>query len=448
MTGADRGDEVIITVRKTTTRRPAIALEVKTLFNAVQPLRGFICQDAALVRDGQAQRIDIQLREDKRSKPVCGCCGKTAPGYDRQPERRWLFIRLWGIQVELIYRPRRVNCPHCGVRVEDMPWNEGKHLASKALMIYLAQWARRMSWKETATVFKVSWEMVYRSVAWIVTWGLAHRDLSGIEAIGVDELHHGRGKKSTNFITLIYQIDAGRRRLLWVGQRRTEACLRQGIGELAEALRSVKYVCSDMWRPYLKVIAKLLPQALNILDKFHIIAHLNGAVDAVRRAEVSRLGGSKSKGSAGQKLKKMRWSLLRAGKRVRGKARARLNALIQAKGATARAWMLKESFGHFWSYRSVTWAMNYLDAWVTRALKSRLEPMRKVARMLRAHRELLSNYFEARKLYSSGVVEGLNLKCNLIKRRAYGLRSFGALQTALYHNLGALPEPEITHRFC
>ena len=414
----------------------------------MQPLRGFICQDAALVREGSSMRIDIHLREDRRCRPACGCCGKTAPGYDRQPERRWLFISLWGIQVELLYRPRRVSCPQCGVKVEAMPWSQGKHLASKALIIYLAQWARRLSWKETATVFKVSWEMVYRSVQWMVAWGLAHRDLSGIEAIGVDELHHGRGKKSTNFITLIYQIDAGRRRLLWVGQRRTEACLRKGIRELGEAMQSVKYVCSDMWKPYLKVIAKLLPQALNILDRFHIVAHLNGAVDAVRRSEVSRLGGSKAKGSAGAKLKNMRWSLLRAGRRVRGKARVRLNALIRAKGATARAWMLKESFEHFWSYRSLSWAMGFLDAWVSRAMRSRLEPMRKVARMLRSHRELLGNYFKARKLYSSGVVEGLNLKCNLIKRRAYGLRSFEALETALYHNLGALPEPEITHRFC
>jgi len=140
-------------------------------------------------------------------------------------------------------------------------------------------------------------------------------------------------------ITLIYQIDAGCRRLLWVGERRTEACLRAGMCHLGAALQEVKYVCSDMWRPYLKVIASLLPQALNILDKFHIVARLNAAVDSVRRAEVTRLGGSKES-AAGSRLKKMRWNLLRAGRRVRGKARVRLKALIRAKGATARAWML------------------------------------------------------------------------------------------------------------
>lgn len=174
-------------------------------------------------------------------------------------------------------------------------------------------------------------------------------------------------------ITLIYQIDAGCRRLLWVGERRTEACLRAGIGHLDAALQEVKYVCSDMWRPYLKVIASLLPQALNILDKFHIVARLNAAVDSVRRAEVTRLGGSKES-AAGSRLKKMRWNLLRAGRRVRGKARVRLKALIRAKGATARAWMLKESFEYFWSYRSLGWAMSFLDAWVGRALRSPAQP--------------------------------------------------------------------------
>lgn len=433
------------------TRRPAIALTVKTLFNAVQPLRGFVCQDCSLEHEGATMRIDIKLRADARTKPCCPVCSRPAAGYDRQPQRRWSFIRLWGIAVDLVYAPRRVQCSHtpdCGVRVETMPWSEGKHHASKALIIFLAQWARRLSWKETAQVFKVSWEMVYRSVEWIVDYGLAHRLLDGIKALGVDELHWGRGKKSSNFITLIYQIDSGCRRLLWVGHSRTEKCLRQGITELGmPALQSVCFVCSDMWRPYLKVIHNLLPQALNILDKFHIVAHLNTAVDTVRRSEVGALRKGRD-GAKARQLKKMRWNLLRRPKRVQGKARQRLRELIRSKSATARAWILKESFMHFWTYRSLTWAFGYLDSWVTLALRSRLEPMKKVARMLRSHRELLGNYFRARKLYNSGVVEGLNLKCNLVKRRAYGLRTFKALQIALYHNLGQLPEPKLTHRFC
>ena len=110
-----------------------------------------------------------------------------------------------------------------------MPWNRGKSPYAAAYMIFLARWARRMSWKETAQTFSASWDAVRRSVEWVVLWGLAHRDLSGVEAVGIDEIHHGRGKASLNFLTLIYQIDKGSRRLLWIGRSRKEATLRQGL---------------------------------------------------------------------------------------------------------------------------------------------------------------------------------------------------------------------------
>ena len=432
-------------------RRSAISLTLKTLFNAVQPLSGFVCEDTCLVRDDGELRVEIKLRAAKRSEPCCPECKQRAPGYDTQPQRRWQYIRIWGILVELLYKPRRVECARtekCGIKVESMPWSEGKHQAARALMVFLAQWAKRLSWKETATAFGVSWEMVYRSVAWVVAFGLANRTLTGIKAIGVDELHWGRGKKSGNYVTLIYQIDEGCRRLLWVGLKRTQQSFREGLLGLGpEALKGVQFVCSDMWKPFLSVIASVLPQALNVLDRFHIVAHINKAVDEVRRGEVTALARGKNK-SAGKKLKKMRWTLLRNSRNVRGKAKARLRDVLKSKGATARAWVLKEGFMHFWTYRDVRWAMAFLDAWVTRALRSRLDPMRRVARMLRSHRELLGNYFRAKKIYSSSVVEGLNLKCNLVKRRAYGLRTFPALEVALYHNLGHLTEPELAHRFC
>ena len=192
-----------------------------------------------------------------------------------------------------------------------------------------------------------------------------------------------------------------------------------------------------------------MPQALNILDRFHIVSHLNTAVDTVRRGEMNALRtGGKSAKSAKSRLKNMRWNLLKASKNVRGKAREKLKALIRSKAGTARAWILKETFAHFWSYHSVRHALAFLDSWTRLAMRSRLEPMKRVARMLRSHRELLGNYFRAHKLYSSGVVEGLNLKCNLVRRRAYGLRTFKALEVALYHNLGQLPEPDIAHTFC
>jgi len=258
---------------------------------------------------------------------------------------------------------------------------------SCAMMGFLARWARRLSWRETARTFQTSWESVYRSVEWFVQWGLAHRQLSRIQALGVDEIHWGHGLRADNFLTVIYQIDAHCRRLLWVGKRRSEKTLRRGLKALGpEMVRSLRFVCSDMWKPYLNVLAAEAGHALHVLDRFHITMHLNQAVDEIRRAEGTRLRTVSKQKAA--KLKHLRWPLLRRGSRVRGRARQKLNALLASKLATARAWELKEAFGYFWHYKSVIWASAFLDYWCERALRSRLEPMKKVARMLRSHEEL------------------------------------------------------------
>ena len=171
-------------------------------------------------------------------------------------------------------------------------------------MGFLARWARRLSWKETAQVFQTSWEAVYRSVEWFVEWGLAHRQLEKVHSLGIDELHWGRGKRADNFITVIYQLDQGCRRLLWVGRRRTQATLKRGLQVLGpEVMKGLRFVCSDMWKPYLQVIAQQCPQAVHVLDRFHVTLHLNQAVDEVRRSESMCLRAA-GKASA-QRLKHM-----------------------------------------------------------------------------------------------------------------------------------------------
>src|SRR5512139_1637708 len=422
-------------------------LQVKTILNAIQHFPGFVFRDIRLHRhrDGRPERIEIAIEPHGGIPAKCSRCLQPAPGYDRLPQRPWLFVPLWGIRTWLVFAARRVQCATHGVVVEHMPWSGGKRHVTITMMCFLARWARRLSWRETARAFHTSWECVYRSVEWFVRWGLAARKLEGVQAIGVDEIHWGKGKRAENFLTVIYQIDAHCRRLLWVGRRRTQATLRRGLNTLGETVvQGLRFVCSDMWRAYLKVIAVQAPQALHVLDRFHITMHLNQAVDQVRRAESGRLRGR----PMADKLKRMRWKLLRRGSRVRGQAKHRLYGLLRSKLATGRAWMLKETFQDFWRYRALSWAAAFLDVWCTRALRSRLEPMKKVARMLRTHQELLLNWFRAKGEISAGAVEGLNNKIRVVTRRAYGFRTFDAMEIALYHTLGRLPEPESTHRFC
>jgi transposase len=427
-----------------------VQLQVKTILNAIQHFPGFVYQEIRLRRgrDGQPERIEIKIEPHEGHPAKCSRCGRAAPGYDQLPERSWLFVPLWGIRTSFRYAARRVQCPEHGVVVEPLPWSDGKRPVTIAMMGFLSRWARRLSWRETARAFHTSWECVYRSVEWFVQWGLAHRQLEEVWSIGVDEIHWGKSKRAESFLTVIYQIDSHCRRLLWVGRRRTQATLRRGLAALGgEVVGGLRFVCSDMWKPYLNVLTAKAGQALHVLDRFHITSHLNQALDQVRRAESGRLRATASAQAA--HLKDMRWKLLRRHSRVRGRARLQLGRLLRSKLETARAWALKDLFEHFWTYKSVRHAGYFLDYWTWRAQRSRIEPMKKVARMLRSHQDLLLNWFRARGEISSGAVEGLNNKIRVVTRRSYGFRTYEAMEIALYHTLGRLPEPnEFTHRFC
>ena len=231
--------------------------------------------------------------------------------------------------------------------------------------------------QEVARVFHTSWNQVYRSVRSVVEYGLAHRDLDQISAIGVDEIQYGQGH---NYLTLVYQLDGDNKRLLYVGKRRTIRSLLRFFRELGrERCSRIKYVCSDMWRPYLKVIGKKIPQALHILDRFHIVALLNRAVDEVRREEVKQL---QSKGYE-PVLLKSKYCLLKRQENLTLGQEQRLADVLQYDLKSVRAYLLKESFQGFWTYTSPYWANWFLKRWCTRAMRSRLKPIKRFVKTVR-----------------------------------------------------------------
>lgn len=385
--------------------------------------------------------LEVEVRERANGRPICSGCGRPGPGYDRLPLRRYEFVPFWAISVFLLYAPRRVNCRRCGVKVERLPWAEGKSRLTTSYRWFLASWSKLLSWQQVADRFRTSWQSVYRSVTMAVSWGLTHRSLDNIEAIGVDEVQWQRGHR---YLTLVYQIDGTCRRLLHIAPERTAKSLLSFFRMLGPARSAaLKYVCSDMWMPYLKVIAKKASGALHVLDRFHIMAKMNKAIDEVRASEAKRL---KQDGYE-HILKHSRWCFLKRRENLTDKQTVKLSEVLKYNLKTVRAYLLKEEFQRFWEYRSPYWAACFLAEWCQRTLRSRLEPMKKVARMLDRHGELILNWFTAKGTISAGIVEGLNYNVKLTMRKAYGFRTENALKTALYHRLGALPEPELAHRF-
>ena len=205
-------------------------VNLKTLLNRVEKVAGFVYESSRGCRpeDAGGARIEIRLRARKGSQGKCSNCKKPAPGYDRLAERRFQFVPLWGIATYFVYAPRRLKCEDCGIHVEHLPWALGKRPLTQSFAWFLATWAKLLSWQEVSRTFKTSWESVFRSVEMAVEWGRARMDLTGITAIGVDEIHWKKGR----FLTLVYQINEGCKRLSYSSPRtvRKGACASSSSG--------------------------------------------------------------------------------------------------------------------------------------------------------------------------------------------------------------------------
>lgn len=415
---------------------------IKTILNRVEKHANFIYGSCRFAKDVDRAIIEIEIRARTNTKPICSGCGEKRPGYDTLPCRRFEFVPLWGIAVFFLYAMRRVDCPICGIKVEAVPWAQGKNRLTTSYAWFLARWSKRLSWKEVADIFHTSWDSVVRSVKMAVAWGLDHRNLEGITAIGIDEIAWKKGPK---FATLVYQLDNGAKRLLWIGRDRTAKTLLRFFDWFGENRSdALRFVCTDMWKPYLRIVAEKACKAVNVLDRFHIATHMNKAIDDVRAKEAKEL---KAKGKE-PILTHSRWCLLKRPDNLTEQQDVKLKELLACNLKTIRAYLLKEDFQFFWNYNSPAWAGKFLDKWCARTMRSRLKPMKKVAKMLRSHRELLLNWFRVKGHISLGAVEGLNNKIKVTTKKSYGFRSFNLMELALYQAVGNLPEPKFTHKFC
>ena len=203
---------------------------LKTILNDCCKFKSFVYGETYFSEDKKS--IEVFIKPRKNSKPRCQICKKQASVYDTSlTPRKFESVPILKYPVFFLYFRRRVLCPSCGVKAEFLPWAEGKHQLTTFYMKYLADWCRHLSWKQTAVQFQTSWYKVFESVRWVVKWGLEQRSLEGITAIGVDEIQWKKGHK---YLTLVYQINPGCVRLLWIGLERTETCFNKFFDILSE----------------------------------------------------------------------------------------------------------------------------------------------------------------------------------------------------------------------
>jgi len=415
---------------------------IKTILNHIQKYNSFVYDSVTLSRTKAGEQcLIIKIISRSNGNRLCSKCQTVCPGYDRLKARLFQFVPLWGIPVFFSYAPKRVSCPTHGVVVEYLPWAEGKSSLTNTFKIYLSQWAKMLSWNKVAELFNVNWYQVFYAVEYVVEYGLKHRCLNNITAIGVDEIQYRVGYV---YLTLIYQINSHCRRLLYVCQDRKAKSLLRFFRQFGkERSRYIKVACTDMWRAYLKVIRKMIPHALHILDRFHIMKMFNEAIDKTRRQEIKEL---KEDGFE-HILKKSRWCLLKRKENQSASQLARLKELLKYNLKSIKCMLLRDSFQKFWQYRSPYWAEVFFKQWMLKVKNSNLDEMKKVASTLERHYELIFNYFKTEERFSMGIIEGFNNKAKLAMRKAYGFKQFRTIQVALYHQLGKLPEPILTHKF-
>jgi len=343
--------------------------------------------------------------------------------HDIREEREWRDLSMRKVPLKLCYRPRRVECPRCGVRVEEFPWAEPWARVTTALFNAVARLARELSWQGTARHYDLNWKSVATIVKRAVEYGLRHRARPPVHVIGIDEVSRRKGQV---YLTVVYDLE--RRVLLWVGQDRTEEAVKPFFTKEMGARRchTLRVVCMDMWAPYAHLVREHATNAQILFDRFHIVKHLNEAVEEVRRSEMRRL-------SAKEKVpfKRSRWLLLKNPWNLTGEQKERLSTMVRWNTPIVRAYYLKEAFQLFWDYKQPKRAKDHLEKCMRSAMCSRLEPFKKFVRMLRTHLDGILSWTKQR--VSNGAVEGMNNKIKSISHRSFGFRSADNFIAAIYH---------------
>jgi transposase len=362
----------------------------------------------------------------------CGVCRQRCREvHSVRKERDWRDLSLRKLPLKLRYRPRRVECPRCGVRVEEFPWAEAWARVTTALSNAVAILARELSWQGTARQYGLNWKSVATIVKRAVQYGLRNRVRPAMHVIGIDEVSRRKGQI---YLTVVYDLE--RRVLVWVGEDRTEEAVRKFFTEEMGARRcaTLQVVCMDMWAAYAKLVREHAPNAQILFDRFHIVKHLNEAVEEVRRSEMRRL-------SLKERVvfKRSRWLLLKNPWNLNPDQKERLSTLVRWNAPIVRAYYLKESFQLFWDYKQCKRAETHLQKWMTSAMRSRLDPFKRFVRMLRSHLDGVLPWTRIR--LSNAAVEGMNNKIKSISHRSFGFRTAANFIAAIYHCCARLPLP-------
>jgi transposase len=372
------------------------------------------------------KRVEVYL--EHKGPVACPECGGGASRYDSR-ERRWRHLDTLQFQTVLVAEVPRSKCDQHGVKQVQVPWGEPGSRFTALFEALVIDWLQEASLSAVARLVRLTWDEVDGIMGRAVARGLARRKLQLPTGLTVDETAFQRGHE---YVTVVGDLGEGT--VLHVADGRTKAEFKGFLEQFPEEERAgIDTIAMDMWPGYIEAVRESVPGADDKIafDRFHVAKHLGEAVDRVRRQEAKALASQED-----GRLKKTRYLWLTTPANLKTEQRAQLEVLRRGSLKTARAWALKEEAAGLWHYRSYGHAERAWLAWYGWAIRSRLEPVKTVARMVKRH------LFGILNAVVSGITnakaEGLNSAIQWVKYTARGFRNRERFRNAIYFHLGGL----------
>lgn len=379
--------------------------------------------------DVTGQRVDVFAEHTKPKSWPCPECGKPCGLHDHDEERTWRHLDSCQFRTILHARVPRVKCQEHGVRQVRVPWAEPRSRFTALFERLAIDVLRETDIAGAAELLGLSWDEAHHIMERAVARGLARRPHQVPRVLGIDEKSLAKGHR---YATIACDLDAGT--VIDIAEGKSGKSLRACLGRFSiNDLQGVEAVAMDMSEAYLVQLRALLddPDDKIVFDRFHIVAHINEAVDKVRRRENKVL-----RADGDERLVGSKHMWLYGAENLPERYHVDFAALRSSNLKTARAWSIKEQLRQLWKQRSRAAGERWWQRWYGWAVRSRLEPVKKVAAMIKRHLPNVLTYFKHR--ITNAGSEAINSVIQMLKKRAFGYRSFANFRTVVLFHRGGL----------
>jgi transposase len=375
------------------------------------------------------QRVDVFVEHKPGQEFACPECDRKLGVYDHAEERTWRHLDSCHFATVLRARIPRVECPDHGVRQAKVPWAEPRSRFTLLFERFAISVLLETDVAGASKILGISWDEAHHLMQRAVKRGRARKPRALARRIGIDEKAIA---KRHRYLTIVSDIDRGTVEFLAEG--RTKESLFSYLAPYTVAeVAGIEAVAMDMWSPYFETAMRWIPFAADkiVFDRYHVVQHMNAAVDQVRRAESKALASLDD-----SSLKGTRYLWLYGAENVPEARADQFAALRSTTLKTARAWAIKEMLRDLWNRPTQEDAQRFHARWHGWATRCRLPAVRKVADMVQSHLHNILTYYAHR--ITNAVSEGLNSAIQTIKKRAGGYRNIENFKTAIYFHCGGL----------